>query len=91
MLSSASFSASSPATVLSLGFAGHTFSAFGYLCLLCFPSVYALDTVPMFSSASFLDRNLVTVISLDSAGKKSSVTVRFDSGYALDLARCLLT
>jgi len=31
MLSSASFSASSPVTVLSLGFAGHIFSAFGYL------------------------------------------------------------
>jgi len=89
MLSSASFSASSPATVLSLGFAGHTFSAFGYLCLLCFPSVYALDTVPMLSSASFLDRNLVTVISRACVGQKSSLTMRFDSGYALDSARCL--
>jgi len=88
MLSSASFSASSPATVLSLGFAGHTFLAFGYLCLLCFRSVYALDTVPMLSSASFLDRNLVTVLSLDCAGQKSSLTIRFDSGYALDSARC---
>ena len=41
MLSSASFSASSHATVLS-PFAGHTFFAFGYLCLLCFPSVLCI-------------------------------------------------
>ena len=89
MLSSASFSASSPATVLSLGFAGHTLSAFGYLRLLCCPSVYALDTVPKLSSASFLDKNLVTEISLDCAGEKSSLAMRFDSGYTLDSARCL--
>jgi len=91
MLSSASFSASSPATVLSVGFAGQfqVFSAFGYLRLLCCPPVYALDTVPILSSASFLDRNLVTVISLDCAGEQSSLTMRFDSGYTLDSARCL--
>jgi len=89
MLSSASFFVSSPATVLSLGFADHTFSAFSYLCLPCFPLVYALDTVPMLSSASFLDRNLVTVISLDCAGQNSSLTMRFDSGYALFNARYL--
>ena len=38
MLSSASFSAGSLATVLS-PFAGHTLFVFGYLCLLCFPAV----------------------------------------------------
>jgi len=43
----------------------------------------------MLWSASFLDRNLVTVISLDFAGQKSSLTRRIDSGYALDSARCL--
>jgi len=43
----------------------------------------------MLSSASLLDRNLVTVISLDCAGEKSSLTMRFDSGYTLDSARCL--
>ena len=32
---------------------------------------------------------LVTVISLDCAGQKSSFTMRFDSGYALDSTRCL--
>ena len=89
MLSSASFSVSSPATVLSLGFAGHTLFASGYLCFLCFPSVYALASAPMLSSASFLDRNLVTVISLDCAGQKPSLTMRLDSGCALDSARCL--
>jgi len=46
-------------------------------------------TVPMLSSASFLDRNLVTVISLDCVGEKMSLTMRFDSGYTLDSARCL--
>jgi len=89
MLSSASFSVSSPATVLSLGLAGHTFCAFGSLRLPCCPLVYALDTVPMLSSASFLDRNLVTVIFLDYVGEKTSLTMRFDSGYTLDSARCL--
>jgi len=43
----------------------------------------------MLSSASFLDRDLVTVISLDCVGEKSSLTMRFDSGYTLDSARCL--
>jgi len=43
----------------------------------------------MLSSASFLDRNLVTVIFLDCAGQKSSLTMRINSGYALDSARCL--
>jgi len=43
----------------------------------------------MSSSASFFDRNLVTVISLDCAGEKSSLTMRFDSGLTLDSARCL--
>jgi len=88
MLSSASFFVSSPATVLSLGFAGHTFSTFSYLCLLCFPLVYAFDTVPMLLSVSFLERNLVNVISLDCAGQNSSLTMCFDSGYALVNARC---
>jgi len=87
--SSASFSISSPATVLSLASVGHTFSASGSLHLPCCPLVYVLDTVPMLSSASFLDRNLATVISLDCAEEKSSLTVRFDSGYTLASARCL--
>ena len=89
MLSSASFSVSSPTTVLSLEFAGRTFCVFDSLRLPCCPLVYALDAVPMFSSASFLDRNLVTVISLDCVGEKISLTMRFDSGYTLDSARCL--
>ena len=89
MFSSASFSVSSPATVLSLGFAGRIFCVFDSLRLSCCPLGYALDVVPMFSSASFLDRNLVTVISLDCVGEKISLTMRFDSGYTLDSARCL--
>jgi len=59
MSSSASFSVSSLAT-FSWICRAHFF-AFGSLRLLCCPLVYALDTVPMLSSASFLDRNLVTV------------------------------
>jgi len=43
----------------------------------------------MLSSASFLDRNLMTVISLDCAGQNSCLTMRFDSGYALGNVRCL--
>jgi len=52
--------ASCPATVLSLLFVGHTFPASGFWRLPCCSLVYALDTVPMLSSASFLDRNLGT-------------------------------
>jgi len=37
MLPSSNFSTSSPATVLSLGFAGYTLFASGYFCFLCFP------------------------------------------------------
>ena len=90
MFSIASFSVSSPAIVLSLGSAGRTFCVFDSLRLPCCPLVYALDAVPMFSSASFLDRHLVTVNSLDCVGEKIFLTMRFDSGYTPDFSPCSL-
>ena len=45
MLPSVSFSDGSLATVFSLGFAGHTLSAFSSLYSICFSLIYALDTV----------------------------------------------
>jgi len=51
-----------------------------------YPLVYALDTAPMLSSTSLLDRNLVIVISLDCARQKYSLTMRLDSGCAPDFA-----
>jgi len=53
-----------------------------------------LQYIPYFKKEKKRERkeetlNLVTVISLDCAGQKSSLTMRFDSGYALDSTRCL--
>jgi len=80
-----SFSDSSLATVLPLGFAGHTLSAFSSLYSICFSLIYALDTVPM----SVFDSSPVAVNSPGCAGQSSFPRMRFDSGYALDNARCL--
>jgi len=89
MLPCASFSDGSLATVLSLGFVGHTLSAFSSLYLICFSLIYALETVPRFSSASFFDDSLVTVISPGCAAQSSSQTMQFDSSCAFNNARCL--
>jgi len=89
MLPSASFSDSSLAIVLSLGFAGHTLSASSSLYSIFFSLIYALDTVPVSSSASFYDSSPVIVISPGCAGQMTSLTMRLDSAYALGNARCL--
>jgi len=76
-------------TLGSLGFAGHTLFASGYVCSLCFPLVHALDTAPRLSSTSLLDRYLVIVISFECARRIYSLTLRLASGCAPNFARCL--
>jgi len=89
MLPSANFSTRNPATVLSLGSAGHTLFVSGYVCSLCSPLVHALDTTRRLTSTSLLDRNLVIVISLECARHIYSLTMHLASGCAPNFARCL--